>query len=143
MKLEYGKQISAWLPLVLWAALIFKLSSGSVPVASPVYWQDFVFKKTAHVVFFGIFSVLSYRALRINRQNSKLSAILAIILTIIYGISDEIHQSFTQTREARVRDVGFDTLGALISMAVLYYVIPNTPEKFQKVFSKLDLHKSN
>jgi VanZ family protein len=103
-----------YLPVIAWASLIFKLSSGTVPSASAVYWQDFVVKKLAHVTFFGFLSFLIYRALVASGVDKKKAVITAIVLTILYGATDEFHQSFTQGRESRLRDIGFDTLGSVI-----------------------------
>lgn len=106
--------INYHLPIILWMALIFKLSSGQVPSTSQVYWQDFAVKKFAHFSFFGFLSFLVYRSLRASGYNKNKSVIYAIIFTIFYGASDEYHQSFTQGRESRLRDIGFDGLGAII-----------------------------
>jgi len=106
------KQFSAWLPVLLWAILIFHFSSGTIPVASSVLWQDFAVKKTGHILLFGALGILVYRALIINGIEKKKALIWAIILATIYGASDEFHQMFTQGREARIRDVFIDGIGA-------------------------------
>lgn len=102
------------LPIILWMSLIFKLSSGIVPSASSVYWQDFVAKKSAHFLFFGFLAFLAYRALMGLGISRKNAVFFAIIFATFYGATDEFHQSFTQGREARVRDIGFDALGSII-----------------------------
>jgi len=122
------KQLSAWLPVILWAALIFHLSSGTVPLASTIYWQDFAVKKTGHVLLFGALSILIYRALRMNKIDRKKAAVFAVILSTFYGATDEFHQMFTQGREARVRDVFFDGGGATLVVLATYYL----PAKFSK-----------
>lgn len=94
--------------------LIFKLSNGVVPSVSPSYWTDFVAKKFAHFAFFGFLSFLTYRALRASGVEKLKSLIYAILFAIFYGATDEFHQSFTQGREARIRDIGFDSLGSII-----------------------------
>lgn len=109
-------QISLWLPVVLWMALIFKFSSGSIPSASPVYWQDFAVKKFGHVLLFGALAVLIYRGLVGDGVEKNKALIWAIILSTLYGATDELHQIFTQGREAKVRDVLIDGFGAFVSM---------------------------
>jgi VanZ family protein len=133
------KKVYAWIPLILWGSIIFKLSNGSVPVASQVYWQDYVFKKSAHMFFFGVFAVLSYRALRIEGVNRKTAAISAIVMVTLYGASDEIHQSFTQVREARIRDVGFDTLGGSMGILFVYFIFPLLPNSFLRIIKNFNL----
>src|SRR6185369_6634102 len=112
MKKKILSQISLWLPVVLWIGLIFRFPSGTVPVASQVYWQDFAVKKTGHVLLFGALSVLIYRGLIGSGMNKKKAAIWAIILSTFYGATDEFHQMFTQGRESRIRDIFIDGIGA-------------------------------
>lgn len=128
------KIVSAWLPVILWAGIIFKLSAGAVPSISTVYIQDFLFKKGAHMFFFGIFGFLFFRALRLQGVNRKKAIIFSLIFTILYGASDEYHQSFTQVREARFRDVGFDGLGGSLAMVVVYYILPKLPKNILNIF---------
>jgi len=105
-----------YLPIILWAALIFKFSSGTIPIASTVYWQDFAVKKTGHVLLFGVLAVLIYRGLINTGIDKKKAIIWSIALSTLYGASDEFHQMFVQGREARIRDVFIDGMGAMISM---------------------------
>lgn len=137
MKKKLALQISAWLPVILWALLIFRFSDGQVPVASVIYWQDFAVKKTGHVILFGVMALFVYRALRINNVNRRTAAIYAVILSTFYGATDEYHQMFTQGREARVRDVFIDGLGALLAASVLYYLPVRLSAKFKNMLDKV------
>ena len=118
----------AWLPIVLWAGLIFRFSSGTIPLASKIYWQDFAVKKTGHVLLFGALSLLIFRALRMNRVSRMKAAILAVLLATFYGGTDEFHQMFTQGRESRLRDVFIDGGGATLVILATYYL----PSKLSK-----------
>lgn len=128
-----------WVPVMIWAGVIFKLSSGKVPEASTVYWQDFAIKKFAHVTFFGFLAILIYRALRGEGVSRKKAAVWAVVATLFYGASDEFHQMFTQGREARVRDIGFDTIGAAITVYITYHLFPKLPAGFRNVLERLEL----
>lgn len=133
MREKILNQLNAWLPVILWALIIFRFSSGNVPVASAVYWQDFAVKKTGHVLLFGALALFIYRALRINKISKSKAAVWAIILSTFYGATDEFHQMFTQGREARVRDVFIDGFGATLVTLALYYL----PARFGKKFENL------
>jgi hypothetical protein len=133
------KQLSAWLPVILWAFLIFHFSSGTIPVASTVYWQDFAVKKFGHVLLFGILSVFVYRAFRINKVNRRNAAILAVVIATFYGATDEYHQFFTQGREARIRDVFIDSIGATLIVLAVYYLPPTFSKKMYAVAEKFNL----
>ena len=139
MKTKIINFLFHWLPVVIWAAVIFKISNGRVPLASPVYWQDFAVKKFAHVTFFGFLAVLIYRGLRGEGMERKKAAIWAIVATALYGATDEFHQLFTQGREARVRDVGFDTIGATLAIYITYQILPKLPDNLRKIFERMEL----
>ena len=105
-----------WLPPVVLAGIIFILSSSIVPKASDIYWQDFIIKKIGHIIIYAILAVLIYRALIAGGTSKKKAAILAFLLATFYGATDEFHQYFIQGRESRLRDVGFDGVGAAASL---------------------------
>lgn len=139
MNVKIVKQISAWLPVVLWAALIFHFSAGAAPVISQVYWQDFTVKKTGHVLLFGALAFLIYRAFRMNKMNRKKAAIWAVVLATFYGGTDEFHQMFTQGREARVRDVFIDCGGATLVILATYFLPPKLSKELYTLAEKFDL----
>lgn len=128
-----------WLPPVVLAGIIFKLSSGTVPKASDVFWQDFAVKKLAHITIYGILTVLIYRALVAGGTSKKKAVILAIIISTLYGGTDEIHQHFTQGRESRLRDVGFDSLGSVIVMFLTIKVLPKMPKEVVELGKRLEI----
>lgn len=140
MKNKRVIQLSAWLPVFLWALLIFRFSAGSVPVASPVYWQDFAVKKTGHMLLFGALALLFYRALRMNKVDKVKAAIWAVVLSTLYGASDELHQTFTQGREARVRDIFIDGLGASVVSLALYYLPTKMGKKFEDLLKDFGIN---
>lgn len=109
-----------WLPVFVWTLLIFTFSSLSTPETSQIYWQDFIIKKTAHMIEYGFLALLIYRALKGYDMETTKAVILSIFLAALYGLSDELHQSFTPGREPRIRDVAFDTIGASLAMLILW-----------------------
>lgn len=111
-----GKAIIYWILVVLYAGFIFYLSSGPVTVDIP--GND----KLHHMGEFAILSFLLYQALRSsfkNEQPMKI-AFLVIILAILYGISDEFHQSFVPTRSSDIYDVVADASGAIIMQGLMH-----------------------
>ena len=109
----------AWLPPLLWASVIFIFSSIPTFPTDTIIWWDFILKKTAHIVEFGILFILTFRAVNITfgyKTFNKSAAFYVLLFCIIYGASDEFHQSFTPGRTPHIRDVGFDTVGALLAL---------------------------
>jgi VanZ family protein len=85
--------------------------------------------KSAHAFFFGILAIILYRALRGEGFTRKNAAVWSVIFATIYGASDEFHQMFTQGREARIRDVLIDGIGAGLVIYLIYRFLPNLPKK--------------
>lgn len=103
-----------WLPVIIWAGTIFFLSStSSFPDEVRVFSK---FSNLIHMLEYAGLAFLIARALKQSPQK-KLSnnfRILAIIFTILYGITDEIHQSFVPLRDPSLFDLVFDSIGAVV-----------------------------
>ncbi len=105
-----------WLPVLIYCYIIFNFSSReSIRLIPSVSHID----KVLHMVAYGVLGILLVRAFqKTSTYNRKRIALLAIIFATIYGISDEIHQSFVVSRTADIYDVIFDFLGAAIAVQV-------------------------
>ncbi|MFN2468740.1 MAG: VanZ family protein [Gaiellaceae bacterium] len=105
-----SRAVWLWLPVVLWAALIFTLSS--IPsLDSGLGTWDFVLRKLAHAAEYAILGALLLRAL-----GSELPALAA---AVAYAVTDEVHQSFVEGRRGAPLDVAIDGLGVLAGLLVL------------------------
>ena len=69
-------------------------------------------RKGAHIITYFILGYLMISLLKEFRLIDKRTFIFAIILCILYSISDEVHQYFVPGRSAGVIDVVIDTVGA-------------------------------
>ena len=99
-----------WLPVVLWAGLIFGLSS--IPdLGTGLGGWDTALRKIAHFCEYAVLGVLLLRAL--GRE------LLAIPAGIAYAATDELHQHFVAGRHAAVRDVAIDAAGVLAGVLLL------------------------
>ena len=109
----------AWLPVGLWAGVIFALSSipGTRLPTIDVPQSD----KLVHALLYGILAGLIRRALDLTRGREAPVAhsLMAILLATAYGISDEIHQLWTPLRTADWRDVAADAVGAALGVLSL------------------------
>ncbi|MBI3443338.1 VanZ family protein, partial [Candidatus Woesebacteria bacterium] len=80
---------------------------------------DFVVKKTAHMIEYGIFSAILFRAFKESGNPVRQAGVYAILIAIAYAITDEFHQMFTPGREPTFRDIVFDTIGASLGVYML------------------------
>jgi VanZ family protein len=101
---------SRWLPVLVWAGVIFAFSS--IPsLNSGLGTWDYVLRKGAHMTEYAILAVLLARATG--------SHAWAFGLAVVYAASDEFHQTFVRGRHGSPIDVGIDAVGALIGLALL------------------------
>ncbi len=63
-------------------------------------------------MLYAVLAGLWWQALRTTPMSEKRAALWAVLISVLYGISDEIHQAFVPGRTPRLLDVGMDALGA-------------------------------
>ena len=103
-------RVAAWAPVVLWAALIFALSS--IPdLGTGLGTWDLVLRKLAHFGEFGVLGALLARAA--GREPA------AIGLGALYAATDEIHQGFVAGRQASPLDWAIDTAGVVVGVVLV------------------------
>jgi VanZ family protein len=130
-----------WLAVILWLVLIFILSAQPVhksnglskAIAEKII--EFIKKifpkeninlgrfnhylrKTAHFFAYMILGILMMNVLKIIGVDGGKRIILALLICIIYAISDELHQLFVLGRGAQVKDVIIDTIGVSVGVGL-------------------------
>jgi VanZ family protein len=112
MNVGARRRAVAWLPVGLYMAVIWGLSSLGHP-AVPV--ELFPFEdKGIHALEYGLLAVLvSHAVLRTwpSRGPLRLGAV-AVLITVGWGVMDEIHQAFVPGRSADILDLAADAAGA-------------------------------
>jgi VanZ family protein len=105
-----SRVLSAWLPVVAWAGLIFTLSS--IPdLGTGLGGWDLVLRKLAHSAEFAILGILLLRALE--------RPATAFLLGTAYAVSDELHQAFVPGRLGSPLDVLIDTVGVALGITLM------------------------
>jgi VanZ family protein len=104
-----GPFVRNWLPVVLWAGLIFAFSS--VPdLGTGLGGWDLLLRKIAHAGEYAVLGALLVRAT--GRAN------VALLLGTLYALSDEIHQSFVPGRVGSPLDVAIDAVGVALGVGL-------------------------
>ena len=101
-----------WLPVYVYAGLIFYLSSR--PYVPSRIAGVILNSSILHMIEYAILSILLSRAF-INSKNTifKENAIhLAIIIAILYGVTDEIHQYLVPGRVFSALDIVANGIGS-------------------------------
>ncbi len=138
-KSTFFRLLVLWGPVFIWATVIFLFSAMTSTKAAEIHWQDFIIKKSAHIIEYGVLAMLLYRAF-INSAFSKPTAIsTTFFIAVLYAISDEFHQSFTPGREPTLRDIGFDTIGASLSLLLINKNLKYFPPRLRELAEKFEL----
>lgn len=128
---------SLWLPVLGWMILIFIASAdvesgyrGSRILGPIIRWfapeispealrQTVLFaRKLVHFVTFAVLAALLYRALASEHPHASSLRLAGVVwgLTVLYAISDEVHQSFVPPRVGSPWDVAIDSIGAAFAV---------------------------
>ena len=138
--------LNAFLPVVLWMSIIFigstdlGSSQRTSRIIGPILrWfkpdvsdetiraVQAVVRKGAHVAVYAVLALLVWRGRRVVRgvkladggwSWAEMWAIIAFCA--IYAVTDELHQSFVQSRQGSPWDVGFDSLGATCALLAVW-----------------------
>lgn len=98
-----------WLPVLVWAAVIFAFSAVPSLSTGLGFW-DLVLRKLAHGAEFGVLGALTARWLG--------RPLLALAAASAYAATDELHQAFVPGRSASAADWAIDTGGVAIGVAL-------------------------
>jgi VanZ family protein len=135
---------SGYLPVLLWAIVIFAFSANPVPYqALPQSWSETLTSATTvtptatlnaitinevlgrflHVGEYFILALLVCRMVVWQDKVTPISNIAVIGLSSIYAISDELHQHYVPGRTLQVSDLLLDIVGILVGVLVFHLII--------------------
>ena len=103
-------RLRAWGPVLVWAGIIFAISSQPTLPVSLGHGRD----KIAHFGAYAVFGLLAGHAIPPRRG----FALLAILLGVAYGASDEFHQHFVPGRSVELADWIADSFGVIAGVAI-------------------------
>jgi VanZ family protein len=127
--------IARWAAVLGWMALIFFLSAQPDLPHPQTGWADLLVSSASHALEFGILAVLLAFALdsctsapfRSRRHSPspgqggwgrRQVLLVAFLVTALYALSDEFHQSFVPGRVPDPWDLVCDGAGALVGLAL-------------------------
>jgi VanZ family protein len=110
-----------WGPVAAYLGLIFYLSSRP-----QVGWAREYPDKLLHALEYMALALLLARALNdgLARSVPARRLLLAWVLCLAYGLSDEFHQSFVPSRTSDWHDAAADSAGAAAGLAALAAAAP-------------------
>ncbi len=101
------------LPVLGFCIFIFWQSSNSGLIEAPLFPYD---DKVMHFLAYGLLSILALRDLQEEKPFWSTSKIrlIAVLFSSLYGLSDEVHQSFVPERFASIGDFIADCFGSIV-----------------------------
>jgi VanZ family protein len=114
--------IQYWLPLIAYSAFIVFQSHYPTPDSIPdLPYID----KLLHTGGYGLLGLLFCRAYRSRWPGASTRSLAryAVLSTALFGLSDEIHQSFVAFRTADAWDVLADAIGGAIGVGFYFVLI--------------------
>lgn len=112
------KKITDYFALPCYCGLIFWLSSQSILPKHDIFaFQD----KWDHMLAYMVMGVLAIRWLFRLSQSKLIAYTGAFLFCVLYGASDEWHQSFVSGRDSSLLDWLADSVGAVLAV-VTYHI---------------------
>lgn len=112
-------RVLLWAPVALLLGYEFFLSAQSpsgLPGFGPWFWQK---DKVEHAFYFFVTGVLAVRAARAGEGWGRTkTAVFLLLAAVLWGCSDEIHQSYTPGRDVEIGDVLADVAGVALAVVV-------------------------
>ena len=87
------------------------------------YSLNLIVRKTAHFTMYYILSASVYLLIFSMKKHFKTCFKFSLGIPLLYAISDEVHQIFTDGRTAKVTDVIIDETGAFFGSLTVFAVI--------------------
>ena len=91
----------------------------------------FLLGPLGHAFNFAVLALLLAWALTTNDILSPEKFRLALIISVLYALSDEIHQIFVPTRTFQIRDLIVDAIGALLGLLLFQTMVMRRKYKNQ------------
>ena len=102
--------------VIAWMGLIFFLSSRpDLPNLAP--GLPGLEEIGGHLIVFGVLAALLWWALR--GMGVRYPATWALVLAVLYGVTDEYHQSFVPGRTMSLSDLMVDLIGASAALLLI------------------------
>jgi VanZ family protein len=110
MRMALLRRPDLWLPPIVLMGLIW-FFSAQPSLDSGLGWVDTVGRKLVHFGEYALLGFLWWRLLRTSMPERR-AALVALLASSLYAVTDEVHQAFVDGRHGTPVDWAIDTAGA-------------------------------
>ncbi|MDX8390044.1 MAG: VanZ family protein [Mariprofundaceae bacterium] len=118
--LASGSKATSWLLLGLYCSLIYWLSD------QPAYPTPLKFPgndKLLHLIAYGIMALIAWHAFSKDHDSGRwFHPISVVLFCMVFGASDEWHQSFIPGRTSDIHDWMADSFGAVFTVNFIIFL---------------------
>ena len=141
------RKVVSWLLVMVWMSLIFYLSAQVAEESSNLSEgitdriveaidrlvgvdlglnfdvANHIIRKNAHFFIYLVLGVLVLNALISSGLKGSRAMVFALMISIVYAISDEVHQLFVPGRGGQFKDVVIDSSGSALGIFIFNWLI--------------------
>jgi len=123
----FRRNLSLWLPVAAYTAVIFWLSSAPRPVPVFLRWQGA--DKFFHLSEYTPLGILLLRAFTRSLVSPRRRFLWGVVFLagMTVGLLDEFYQSFVPTRVSSLWDASADVIGVCVGQALYSWKWARTP----------------
>ena len=133
------RKIFSWALVVIWMVLIFYLSHQPATESNKLSTNitekivevvekvipsnkfdirrfNHIIRKNAHFFAYLVLGILVSNGISAGSKSGSKIVVIAILICVLYAISDEFHQLFVPGRGGQVRDVIIDSAGSIVGI---------------------------
>ncbi len=148
-------RILSWTAVILWMIIIYNFSSQEAVNSNQLSTRitetiiqtvenispnsefktenlNSFIRKNAHLVIYFVLGMLVINAFKRNGLLGYKSIILAVLISVLYAVSDEVHQIFVPGRGAQVSDVIIDSIGVILGSLLYIGIIGLKKQKIKR-----------
>ena len=96
---------------------------GEAEQEAAVDSMQFIVRKGAHFAVYFALGSLCMLAMNTYNVPTKRKMAVSLSISLVYAISDEIHQIFVPGRAGQIRDVLIDFAGALFGVVIIWLIV--------------------
>lgn len=119
--LERKRLFSFCLTLLIAFEIFYFSSLLGGSIEAPGIWGIWISRSYHFIVFF-LFSFFLLATIKSKNKLKTSHLFTVFVISFVYAILDEIHQSFIPFRDPSIRDILTDNLGIMISLLIYTFI---------------------